>query len=508
MDHSDKKIKTLMIALLFLGVAGHSLVSFSEDEEKTVNLTLQSGIDKVIDLSFKPLRQAQDTIVVGNKKVVRPIFILEKNQLILKPGEAGEASVTVRDTSGNIRVVYHVTVTAVNLSKMTEEVKNILRDVEGVSVRQVGEKIVLDGELVVPSDMNRIVAVKEIYGNNVVNLTTFSPLAQKIIAEKMQKDIKEQLGLDEIRVRAVNCRFFMEGVTDSAVEEKRAIEIAKSYAPDLIVQKAVKAKEVKEQGNKCKIVSFITQREKPAPPPAKMIKVVTQFVELSKDYMKFFGFKWAPGIATGGSTSFGQASGGGLTTVANSITGTINSLFPKLRQAKSSGKAKILETAVGITEDGRDLFINKQTQMSFLVGNFTNGQTMQTINYGLTASILPKRIGDENSEAVQLKLEFNLSVPTGVSPQGIPVITNNTVRNTITVNSNESAAIAGVVRSGTVWAYNKDPDQVEVESPIFSFLRSRQFNSDKSQFVIFVTPIIVENASKGTEEIKRKFQVK
>jgi pilus assembly protein CpaC len=480
----------------------------SERNAEKISLTLQAGVDKIIDLPFKPLTQSNQSIVVGNQKVVRPVIIPEKQQMILKPLEKGTASVMIRDLKGDVRIIYRIDVTSFSLSKAAREIQEILQDVEGVVVKQIGEKIFLDGELVVPHDMGRIVAITKNYPD-VVNLTTFSTVAQKIISEKMEKDIKEQLGLDEVRVRSINCRFFLEGVTDSAIEEARAVEIAKTYAPDLVVDVTKKTKATKERRGKCGIVSFITQKEQPAPPPKKMVKVVTQFVELSKDYFKFFGFKWAPGLAVTGSVNVGAGTTGGLASAVNALTGTIDSLIPKLNKAKASGKARVLETAVGITEDNQDLLISKMTQVPYATTNTDGQTTMNTAQYGLSAKIRPRTVGGEQAQAVQLQVQFSFSVPSGVGAGGVPVITTNDVQNSLTVRDGESAAIAGVIRSGSIWAYNKDPGrQTSSVNPIFTLLRSRQFNTDKSQFVIFVTPILVEDASKGTKNIKRKFRIR
>jgi pilus assembly protein CpaC len=39
-------------------------------------------------------------------------------------------------------------------------------------------------------------------------------------------------------------------------------------------------------------------------------------------------------------------------------------------------------------------------------------------------------------------------------------------------------------------------------------MHSKNYQKKKSQFVIFVTPQIIENASEGTEDLKKNFRVK
>jgi uncharacterized protein YfeS len=44
--------------------------------------------------------------------------------------------------------------------------------------------------------------------------------------------------------------------------------------------------------------------------------------------------------------------------------------------------------------------------------------------------------------------------------------------------------------------------------PLFTLMHSKNYIKKKSQFVIFVTPQIIENASEGTEDLKKNFRVK
>ena len=70
-----------------------------------------------------------------------------------------------------------------------------------------------------------------------------------------------------------------------------------------------------------------------------------------------------------------------------------------------------------------------------------------------------------------------------------------------------------MVINKTTTNFDKDPPFGEVQFnegegnvPLFSFLRSKNFTSSKTQFVVFVTPELIDSASEGTAEIKRKFR--
>ncbi len=83
----------------------------------------------------------------------------------------------------------------------------------------------------------------------------------------------------------------------------------------------------------------------------------------------------------------------------------------------------------------------------------------------------------------------------------------NSVSTELIVKSKESAVVGGIVVNKSSTDYDKlADDEVEDASPLFSFIRSKALTSSKSQFVVFVTPEIIENASSATEEIKKKFR--
>ncbi len=74
------------------------------------------------------------------------------------------------------------------------------------------------------------------------------------------------------------------------------------------------------------------------------------------------------------------------------------------------------------------------------------------------------------------------------------------------MESGKSAALAGMIKNVSYKLFDKEPTAAQLS--IFSIYHSKDFQSDKSQFIMFITPQIVEDASKGSNELKRKFRVK
>jgi pilus assembly protein CpaC len=92
-------------------------------------------------------------------------------------------------------------------------------------------------------------------------------------------------------------------------------------------------------------------------------------------------------------------------------------------------------------------------------------------------------------------------------------VTSNSVSTNLILKSKESSAIGGIVQNTSSTAYDNDPFPAAAQTatgqpaqPLFRLLRSKDYQTSKNQYVIFVTPEIVESASTGTEEIRKKFR--
>ena len=86
---------------------------------------------------------------------------------------------------------------------------------------------------------------------------------------------------------------------------------------------------------------------------------------------------------------------------------------------------------------------------------------------------------------------------------------NNKLSTAIVVKSQESAVVGGVVTNKTQTDFDKDGAPVSAQntgSALFSFVKSKKYSTSRTQFVIFVTPEVIDSASNGAIEIERKFR--
>jgi len=477
-------------------------------------LLLVTGEDKAVDLDFDVA--GANGIVAGNPGVVFPqlVKIGDKRQIVFKPLKSGSTTVTVRDQDGTLRLIFKVRVAGTNLLTVAAEIRELLRDVEGVNVKILGQKVIVEGEVLVPSDY---VKVLEVFGNKEysdysMNLTSFSNLSLQVIAKKIQEDIN--VFAPNVKARVVNNRIFLEGSVDSVDVGRNAERIATLYIPDPRPGNDLQRLDTSAQAltpSKSIVQSFIVVNPPPPKKQDKMIRITVHFVELSKDYNKLFAFKWQPGFTADPQIAIGQTNGATGASGA-SFSATISSLLPKLQTAQSAGFARVLRTGTLIVRSGQQGSLNDTVDIPYAVtsGGQTTGATAKV---GLTVGVVPQVLGQ--SEDIQMSLQLHQSTVLTRAPAasgGAPTVADHNVTTAIYVKSNESAAVAAITASDVATDFNKDDPNPgsfsQGTDPLFTLLHSKNYRKTKSQFVIFITPQILDNASDGTDDLKKNFRIK
>lgn len=487
----------------------------SEGKADKRPLLLSTGEDKAVDLTFEANAGANG-IAIGNPAVVATTLVKvgDKRQIVFKPLKAGETTVTVRDADGTLRLIFKVVVTPSNILRRAGEMRELLRDIEGIDVKIVGQKIIIDGEVLVPSDYGRLLSVitDKAYSDVVMNLTTLSPLAMQVLAKRIQEDVNSFA--PNVRTRVVNGVIFLEGAVDNKDAADRAIQIARVYLPEVKPGNPIASRDPSAQSlavGRQLVQTFIVINPPPPKKQERLVRVTVNFVELAKDYNKVFGFKWQPGFGTanGGEP---QVNIGGNNTSGPSLSATISNLFPKLQSAQQAGYARILKTGTVIVRSGQPAELNEQTEFPFTIIGANGQPQAASKGVGLKVAVTPLILGQ--SEDIQLDLDLNQVNLTGRAPASgtAPIVANHNVKTKIYVKSTESAAVAGVMSSDIGTDFNKDDPQqgsfAGNTDALFTLLHSKAYRKKRSQFVIFVTPQIVENASEGTEDLKKNFRVR
>lgn len=460
-------------------------------EQTTIEVT--KDLSHVVDVPSLPEKPQ----FKGNfRKYLKMELDAEGKKIRMMPFALGNATLQVVDAKGVVKAEYLIHVQQTNLPRIAREVAALLGEIEGIQVKIINNKVIVDGEVLLPKDINRIHSVVSQYGELASNIVRLSPIAQKKIAEFIERDINNP----EIHVRAINESFIIEGVANDEEEKKRAEIIAKTYVPDIVAKSAPGVKKI----NRAPVVNLLTLRAAPPPEPSKIIQIVVHYVEMKKDYQKGFRFQWTPEVSDSSGVDFsaGSRAPSGL---IGSITGTISNLLPKLNWAKQHGHARVLQSSSVIVQSGERGQIRSVARIPYQIVGPQGQPSTSFEESGIITDVTPSLVSS-SSDSIQLKVDFKLKSLLGLSDKG-PLISSNDIQTVVTVRSGMSAAIGGLVSASSGTNYNKLPQNAPT-NPLLSLYASKSFQRDRSQFVVFLTPIIKSSASAGTEQVKKKFRLR
>jgi pilus assembly protein CpaC len=490
------------------------------DKGKEKSLTLSMGVSKILEFQFD----------------IGPLFIGDSNlfdfqrieeggkvrKLRLIPKNSGYTDMTINDTDKKPRITYFVRVAREDMGQVISQLEELLGDIEGLKIKPVGGTVVLDGEILLPKDMVRVIRVTDALKDRdakkkevpIRNIASISKITMNIIAERIEREINSP----EISVRVLNNNLIIEGTAEDDDYANRALNIAKTYLPEAFVEKnkgdggEVRFKQEGGVGGLPGILDFMRVRPRQAQAPSQDIKITMNYVELNNEYEKNFNFEWRP-LANDSSAVKYDSSLGELSA---SVVATVSSLFPKLVSAKNHGHARVLKQQTIIVKDKAEQPAAIDSSLQIYVTNINEKgeRSLQPVVIQNATKVRASTIA--GSDSLELGIQIQLSSPVGVQ-NGSPVIATNSLQTQITVKNGDSAALGGNAVDSALSGYNREPTTSARGggagggggggTPIFNLQRSKSFVRNKNQYVIFVTPEILRTASSGTEDITRKFRL-
>jgi pilus assembly protein CpaC len=431
--------------------------------------------------------------------------------------------------------VYRITVTTQDVITRVQELKTLVGDVEGLQIRVIAGRVVLDGNILLPREMRRVLAVvRDLNANiqdpkaRVASYVEMSPTYVNLVAQKMEEEIAG--GKDrpkDIRVRVVNSRFFLEGTVDKLADRQAAELICNSYLPEKYLLEfpstgaggQIAAPQVTNVPE-CVVTVRIRAGQPKEPDP--IIHVRFDFVTINRNYLRSFGFNWSPGLSfpSGGeeggsqprnSIAYSSDTGKFLT----QITGIVSNLFPKLQTAANHGHARVLKTVHLLTADmfsqgsggpPTSSFSENLSIPTVTTVNTANGpvQTPGTIDVNTEVTVRAASV--PGSDKINLSITAGTAEPKGSGNGAVPVLRNN-INTQVVVPDSKSAAIGGIISERRQIGITRDPADTS-DFTLFEVGRSYSFVDDKGQFIMFVTPTKMRTTEEGTETLKRKFRLR
>ncbi len=454
----------------------------TDDKKATKELFLVKDVPQSLSFDYDI-----GEIAIGNPAVVSVVADRAKRRVVLSPLDAGETALLVFDSNGRQRDSVQITVTSADLDQFVRDLKFLFRDIEGLAFRRVGRKVIVEGEVYLKNDLDRIREV--LRGNDfVVDLVTLSQDTQRILARR----IKDEINVAGVEVTTTKDRIVLKGEVISEEESARLEKLASIYVDKANIVNALSINP-KKQGAKA----------------AKLIQVSAYFVELNKSFLRNFNFSWTP--------------------VANVTLGFLNStnaqyglifseFLPKLDLAKALGVARVFENPTLTVKSGEAANIFSGGNLSLPVRSEGGGFTAKDVRTGVTLNVTPTV---DDKDFIDIKIGIEVS-KIGNTPVDSGVFTTESRINTAHyVRSGETVAIGGVLRSSFSDVKDAPPNRpfsfqplgsqgTEITSSfgnIFQIYKSRATNTDRTMVIIFITPEVLVSVRDASKQLKEQMNL-
>lgn len=424
--------------------------------------TLIKGQSTTLDVDYEI-----GDVAVTDQSVCDYVVQENRRQIYLNPKKEGRISLTLWDVSGTKQDTVPISIISVGLNEILEDAKATFGSSGNLKFFIQGEQVIIRGEVASPADIARIQA----FTSQFPQVKNEARLATAVL-DTISSEIEKAIATPGIRIRSVRDKLLLEGTAYSQEASARAEKIAKLYDENII--NLIMVKDTKRN-----------------PGAEKIIQLDIQFMEIKKTALRTFGINWAPGsLPQGGG---GGASAGGAPTdagglgqsmlggIVQQVVGFAFNLIPKIKFARQKGDARVLENPSFLVKSGETADFFSGTQVPFY-----SQQAVVFKDVGIKIQAEPIA----SAEDVDLKINVTVTSPTaGGVNKGIDT---NTISTTAYCKSGASLALAGIFRNSDAKMYNRIPEDMNTSSAIFTLFLSKDFLSNRSEFIIFVTPRLID----------------
>ena len=439
-------------------------------------LELDAGESRVLKSEFNI-----EKIAVGDPDILGCVKVREQEMLINAKG-AGQTNIFIwgTDDQAEIRVI----VRNRKLETMAEEIRAVIKSIEGVNVRVTGNRVFVEGEVFSHNDMKKIeTVVKDL--PDVVNLVELSPVMKEIVKGEIDKALASQ-GMRNVNVSVTQNKFMLTGHVTSEEESMRAQRIAQAYSPDIVNAIAVRVPAAREN---------FPEPEKPV-----LIEMSVNILEIERNALRDFGVHWNPGTSVSGTGTYAGAKGQGPT-LTGSLTGTLSNLLPKIRKIDETGQGRSLMQQTLLTKSGDSAHLFAGSEVPIPIAQEGGTMSVEYKKIGVKLDFKPT-IDTYNNIISAISVES--SSITGEGPGGAPNISTTNLNTVLSVASGQSIALGGMMGQ-------RDVEAISGSAPggsasLIQANKARRKGADSREVVIFVTPRILSAEGVDTTDLKKSVE--
>ncbi|MHB1846484.1 MAG: type II and III secretion system protein family protein [Deltaproteobacteria bacterium] len=409
--------------------------------------------------------QGLSKIAVGDPQVAGVRAVGGSQVLVIGQSE-GRTTLMIWKGNGQ-RISYTIVVRKIDPNEVVNEIKRLLGDREGITVRVVGDHIYLDGNAYTQEDYDRVQSITEIYPN-VRSFVRVSPNAKRLVANNLNAQF-QRAGMKNVIARVVGSTIFLEGSVESDQDLKRADLITKALGE--------------------KVENLLTVGIK------KMIMADVQFVEIRKNTLDNIGVKWPTDLS--GPLDITAQIVGALGVPAppggtwNLSAGPMESGF-QIGLLLTDGYARLLAQPRLVCASGEKAEFLAGGEIPIIFETFSTTE-VDYKEYGVILKLQPTADDQGN---IQMKLEgevseidWSVAVSQGTNTK-IPGFRTRRFRTDVGVKHGEAIVLSGVFNHSE----EKDVDKM----PPFSYIpilgelfKYHTFTEAKQELLIWVKPYIV-----------------
>ena len=407
-------------------------------------------------------------IAIANPSVA-DVKVISQSQVLVTAVGSGRTELTV--WGGNNFQSYNISVTRMDPAQLKREVKKMLGNREGITVRVVRNNVFIEGSAITLSDLEKVEDITELYPQ-VKSFVKLDPSAHSQIAQALNQEL-QRVGLENATATVVGSTIFLEGMVDSEAELKKAEIITRGISRNI--------KSVLRVGS------------------STLVELDVEFVEIAKNTLNKMGVTWPTNLQGQVGLSYNR------TNVYAGSQSNEAALGIQAEMTTSLGMALQFNDGISRVLARPRLVTTSRQEASFLAGGEVpiplitqNQMSVEYKEYGIRLRITPIA---ETSGTIQAKILTEVSqVDQSVSINGYPGFLTRRIDTEVTVKDGETIILSGLLHLSENKTVSKVPFLGHI--PILGELfKSRQFQERQTELVVFVTPRIVDPLSRHLREL-------
>ncbi len=462
-------------ALVVAAVVCFAGAAWAQEDSSTIALGV--GTQKVINVP------GIARIAIGDPSIA-DVKALGGSQLLIVGQGEGSTTLLIWKSNG-ARLSYLIRVRKEDPNKVIEEIKKLLGDREGISIRMVGDRIYLDGYAYTTEDHDRVEQIVNLYPNT-KSFVKVAPNAKKLVANNLNAAL-QRAGLKNVQANVVGTTIFLEGSVESQQDLQKAELITKAIGE--------------------KVENLLVVGIK------RMVLTEVQFVEIRRQSNDNIGVKWPVdlvGSATAQLTFTADLMNPNVVALPTSFSVNANSAFA-FQLIFNDGYGRLLAQPKLVCASGE--------KAEFLAGGEVpiplvtqNQLSVEFKQFGVKLAITPTadRHGNIQTEieAEASEVDRSVGVTSGTS-LNIPGFRTRRVKTNVTVRHGETIVMSGIFEHDEQKNVSKFPllGHIPIVGELF---KNRTMAGTKRELVIFVTPRIVnpdtERIRKLIDDIKTRYK--